>query len=247
MMRMILLLRYSRTGADRSWFASVVLTYMALCTLATRVRMTQWSCGGWSGAGCTWSSQSSITHTTWGTGALRLVISAPAWSSWITTWSTSTECWTAWIYTGWIITSSILGTHVMTQSDAVSWSTPCYSITWTQRLFTSCSQTSPLNPSLQRHTGLSSPVLLSLPGSQNALTPQGLGLQRSAGVNGLHDTKGSPVWVLGQEQIALYLVAKQSAPAPQGGRPVSTLLVQGSTHRPGVPWHCLSKSQSDNL
>ena len=30
----------------------------------------------------------------------------------------------------------------------------------------------------------------------------------------------SPVWVLGQEQIALYLVASQSAPVPHGGRPV---------------------------
>ena len=58
--------------------------------------------------------------------------------------------------------------------------------------------------------------------------------------------------VLGQEQIALYLVASQSAPVPHGGRPVDdnsvsvglsslmispvlTSLVQGSIHLPGVP------------
>ena len=76
------------------------------------------------------------------------------------------------------------------------------------------------------------------------------------------------VWSLGQEQTALYRVALQVAPLPHGGRPsyhdiktgiyhslralrksladvqkcwlpVSTLFVQGSTQRPGVPWHCL--------
>jgi len=93
----------------------------------------------------------------------------------------------------------------------------------------------PLYPSLQRHTGLSSPVLLSFPGSQNAFGPHGLGSQRSRSVKGRQETNGSPVWVFGQEQIALYLVASQSALTPHGGLPVLTSFVQGSMHLPGVP------------
>ena len=38
-------------------------------------------------------------------------------------------------------------------------------------------------------------------------------------MKGRQETKGSPVWVLGQEQMALYLVATQSAPDPHGGLP----------------------------